>query len=190
MKYALKIIDKDRITDELSRKQLLREKEITSKLDHPNISKFHFLTKLTIIVRLESYFHDRDNIYFLLSLCRVGDLEGSLIKDYGNLSTNMTRFYTMELILALEHMHDHNIVHRDLKPKNILVNDQFHVEIADFGNAIEIDPDQILEELQEVGFEQDSNSSGSSARSDQFEPDSHVDDNYFGKQFFQAYSNI
>ena len=38
-----------------------------------------------------------------------------------------------EIVLALEHLHNHNIVYRDLKPENILVDFQGHVKLTDFG---------------------------------------------------------
>jgi len=47
------------------------------------------------------------------------------------------RFYSAELVLALEHLHDHQIIHRDLKPENILVAADGHIVLTDFGLAKE-----------------------------------------------------
>lgn len=44
-----------------------------------------------------------------------------------------TRFYSGEIICALEYMHDLNIMHRDLKPENILLDENMHIKVADFG---------------------------------------------------------
>ena len=49
------------------------------------------------------------------------------------------KFYTAEIVAAMEHMHSLNIIHRDLKPENILFNDHMHIQITDFGTAKEID---------------------------------------------------
>jgi hypothetical protein len=104
VKYALKVLNKERVQNFGCERHLLREKDITSMLDHPNIC------------RLEAYFMDNENCYFLFELCQVGDLN-SFIKDNGKLSLKLTRLYAMEIVSAIEHLRYFNIVHRDLKPK-------------------------------------------------------------------------
>jgi serine/threonine protein kinase len=50
--------------------------------------------------------------------------------------TNETaRFYTAEILLAFQHLHDFNIVYRDLKPENLLITRSGHIKITDFGFA-------------------------------------------------------
>lgn len=41
----------------------------------------------------------------------------------------------MQLVSALEHMRQHKIAHRDIKPENIMLNEQFHLILGDFGTA-------------------------------------------------------
>lgn len=55
-KYALKVISKERVIRSGHENHLMREKDISNLLNHPNI------------VRLESYFHDSDNCYFLFEV--------------------------------------------------------------------------------------------------------------------------
>ena len=38
-----------------------------------------------------------------------------------------------EVILAVEHLHNHNILYRDLKPENILIDEWGHLRLTDFG---------------------------------------------------------
>lgn len=40
-----------------------------------------------------------------------------------------------EVLLALEALHRNNIIFRDLKPANILLDDEGHCRLADFGLA-------------------------------------------------------
>lgn len=44
-------------------------------------------------------------------------------------------FYTSEIILALEYLHSLSIVYRDLKPENLLIDNDGHLKITDFGFA-------------------------------------------------------
>lgn len=44
-----------------------------------------------------------------------------------------TLFYTSQIILALEHLHNNDIVYRDLKPENVLIDLQGYIRITDFG---------------------------------------------------------
>ena len=43
------------------------------------------------------------------------------------------RFYSAELLLALEHLHELDVVYRDLKPENILLDYTGHIALCDFG---------------------------------------------------------
>ena len=46
------------------------------------------------------------------------------------------RFYASSILLALEYLHNNGITFRDLKPENVLVSDQGHICVADFGLAV------------------------------------------------------
>ncbi len=46
--------------------------------------------------------------------------------------------------LGMKYLHSEGIVHRDLKPSNILLNDQMHPKICDFGESENSDEDKLL----------------------------------------------
>jgi len=48
-------------------------------------------------------------------------------------SEERSKFYTAEIVLGLEYLHDHGVIYRDLKPENLLLNHEGHVIITDFG---------------------------------------------------------
>jgi serum/glucocorticoid-regulated kinase 2 len=46
---------------------------------------------------------------------------------------NRARFYTAELLCALECLHGFKVIYRDLKPENILLDYTGHIALCDFG---------------------------------------------------------
>lgn len=120
--YAIKVLEKRHIIREKKEKYVLREKEVLSRLDHP------------FFVRLYFTFQDNFKLYFGLSLAKRGELL-PYIKKLGSFDESSSRFYTAEIILALEYLHSMGIIHRDLKPENILLNEKMHIQITDFGTA-------------------------------------------------------
>lgn len=55
----------------------------------------------------------------------------------GTLPESVVRFYTEELITTLEYVHTMGFVYRDLKPQNVLIAEDGHIKLTDFGVAHE-----------------------------------------------------
>lgn len=53
----------------------------------------------------------------------------------GSFDEECTRYYTAQILDAVEYMHSRGVIHRDLKPENVLLDDQMRVKITDFGTA-------------------------------------------------------
>ena len=49
------------------------------------------------------------------------------------MAEDSARVYIAETVLALEYCHAQGIVHRDLKPDNLLISNQGHIKLTDFG---------------------------------------------------------
>ncbi|XP_074275060.1 mitogen-activated protein kinase kinase kinase 17-like [Silene latifolia] len=64
-----------------------------------------------------------------------GTLFDVIDKFGGNLFEGVIRSYTRQLLLGLDYLHKNGIVHCDIKCKNILLDSQGNVKLADFGCA-------------------------------------------------------
>lgn len=105
-------------------KDVLGEVEIMSMLTHPNI------------VRLEETFRDGTSLWIVMEYLAGGELQQNLAKEK-HFSEDKTRMLVIQLLQALEYIHNYGIVHRDLKPANCLLNnDDDTIKISDFGFAV------------------------------------------------------
>ncbi|XP_063589254.1 3-phosphoinositide-dependent protein kinase 1-like [Penaeus indicus] len=126
--YAVKVCEKELIIREKKVQQVTREKDVMNILNSNQNPKAPFFVKL-------SYAFQGDyKLYFVMTYCKNGELL-NLIQRVGNFDRECARFYTAEIIRALEHLHSLNIIHRDLKPENILLDERMHIKITDFGSA-------------------------------------------------------
>jgi 3-phosphoinositide dependent protein kinase-1 len=121
--YAVKILDKKHIIKEKKIKYVNIEKDTLNRLiEHPGI------------VRLYYTFQDSTSLYYVLDIASGGELLG-VLKKIGSFDEECTRFYGAQILDAIEHMHNRGVIHRDLKPENVLLDDQMHIKITDFGTA-------------------------------------------------------
>ena len=70
----------------------------------------------------------------MLTCATGGDLLTYLQKST-KFDLEVARFYTAELVHAVEFMHMQGIIHRDLKPENILLTSEKHILVTDFGSS-------------------------------------------------------
>ncbi|KAM9891588.1 hypothetical protein OXX79_010622 [Metschnikowia pulcherrima] len=123
VQYAVKILDK---------RHIIKEK----KVKYVNIEK-HALNRLSQtqgVISLFFTFQDKDSLYYVLEYAKNGELLG-LIKKYGTLNEECTRYLGAQILDAIKHMHINGVIHRDIKPENILLDEKFHIRITDFGTA-------------------------------------------------------
>ncbi|XP_053550788.1 serine/threonine-protein kinase 36 [Bombina bombina] len=126
---ALKFIPKvGRSEKEL--RGLKREIQIMRDLKHPNIVRM-----------LDSCETEREVV--VVTEYAEGELF-QILEDDGNLSEELVRDISAQLVSALYYLHSHRILHRDMKPQNILLGKDGTVKLCDFGFARELSLDTLV----------------------------------------------
>ncbi|XVF87476.1 hypothetical protein PTKIN_Ptkin18bG0122900 [Pterospermum kingtungense] len=67
-----------------------------------------------------------------------GSLRAYLHKlDHKSLPLQKLIAIALEVARGMQYIHSQGVIHRDLKPENVLIDEEFHMKIADFGIACE-----------------------------------------------------
>ena len=119
---AVKILRPDLAQNAEYVNRFQREAQAASKMTHHNI------------VNLLDVGMDGENRYLVMEYVQGQTLK-EVIKEKGRLPARAAVEITIRILSALQHAHENGIVHRDIKPQNILVNEEGHVKVADFGIA-------------------------------------------------------
>lgn len=100
--YAIKSTSKSSV---LKRKTGLQsiysELKILALVNHPFICNVHYA------------FQDRAYLFLVLDLSRAGDLRFNLTLSGGRFTEERAKFYTCQIILALEYLHKLRIIHSE-----------------------------------------------------------------------------
>ncbi|KAI9163326.1 cAMP-dependent protein kinase catalytic subunit 3 [Paramyrothecium foliicola] len=88
------------------------------------------------ITNLLASFSDRDSLYMLLDYVPGGELF-SYLRKFRRFDEPTARFYAAEIVLVLEYLHEQQggVAYRDLKPENLLLDQDGHIKLVDFGFA-------------------------------------------------------
>lgn len=122
--FAIKILDKDKIVEENLVTNVKTEIQLLQTMNHP------------YIVNLVEVTASKDKFVLVLEYLKDGDLFDHIKSENSNkrLTEADSRKIFQQIILGLEHCHNHNIIHRDLKPENILMDKKNNrIKISDFG---------------------------------------------------------
>ena len=115
--FAMKIISAASENAELALREYFTLREVAG-------------TPFTITLR--GFFSDDANYYLLTDYFPSGDIYAQVDRT-GKMTSSQVRYFIAELIVALEHIHSKRVIHRDVNPTNILVDEDGHIALADFG---------------------------------------------------------
>uniref|UniRef100_A0A8C6MCV4 non-specific serine/threonine protein kinase n=1 Tax=Nothobranchius furzeri TaxID=105023 RepID=A0A8C6MCV4_NOTFU len=82
-------------------------------------------------------FQDVHHLYMVMEFMPGGDLV-TLTINY-DIPEKWARFYTAEVVMALDTIHSMGFIHRDVKPDNMLLDQHGHLKLADFGTCMRMD---------------------------------------------------
>ena len=118
---ALKFLPAELTQDKEAKKRFVQEAQAAAALEHPNICTVYEVD-------------EADDQTFIA----MGYIEGKSLKDKlesGPLDVDEAKDIALQVAEGLKEAHKKGIVHRDIKPANIMINDEGHAKITDFGLA-------------------------------------------------------
>ncbi len=86
------------------------------------------------IVKVYDQFPLNNNFYIVMELVDGLNVE-QYVQKYGPIPVNRAARFLVNILDAMQFVHEKNFVHRDLKPNNIMIRDDERVCILDFGIA-------------------------------------------------------
>uniref|UniRef100_A0A8C6TFH5 Calcium/calmodulin-dependent protein kinase kinase 1, alpha b n=1 Tax=Neogobius melanostomus TaxID=47308 RepID=A0A8C6TFH5_9GOBI len=104
-----------------------KEIAILKKLDHNNVVK---------LVEVLDDPHE-DGLHMAFELVTKGPVME--VPTDNPFTEEQARLHFRDVVLGIEYLHYHKIIHRDIKPSNLLLGDDGHVKIADFGVSREFE---------------------------------------------------
>jgi len=84
------------------------------------------------LVNLYYSFQTPEQVVFVMDFINGGELFFHLQKDR-RFPEERVRFYIAEIVLGLEYLHSNGVLYRDLKPENLLLTNEGHICMTDFG---------------------------------------------------------
>ncbi|KAH7244495.1 camp-dependent protein kinase catalytic subunit PkaC1 [Fusarium redolens] len=120
--FAIKVLKKAHIVKTMQIRRTIDQRAILVDVNH------------TFLAELYGTFQDMRNLYMVMEFVEGGELL-TLLRQVKRFRTGVAKFYSAQVVLAVDYLHSKDIVHRDLKPENILVDWLDYIKIVDFGSA-------------------------------------------------------
>jgi tetratricopeptide (TPR) repeat protein len=123
---ALKTLLPELVSDYLLTQRFKQELLLASKISHRNILRIHDIGEV-------------DGVKFITMAFIEGKDLNQLLKEEQPFSLERSLKIARQLCEALDAAHAEGVVHRDFKPQNVLVGNNDHVYVSDFGLATSLE---------------------------------------------------
>ncbi len=123
---ALKVLPEELTLDPDRRRRFVLEAQAASALEHPHIAVIHEVNEA------DGY------TYIAMELIRGEKLSDIVARQRPPVTRALD--LAIEVASGLARAHEKAVVHRDMKPANVIVTDEGHAKIIDFGIAKLIEP--------------------------------------------------
>jgi serine/threonine protein kinase len=112
--------------------KVIRDVERATKMETQILQSIHH----PFIVSYYSSFIWKQKMHICMEYVSGGNLYNRMLIDR-TIPIVEAKLYIAEIALALAELHKHSIVFRDLKPENVMLDQDGHVKLTDFGLASE-----------------------------------------------------
>ena len=118
--YAVKVLNKNQFSNIKLKNNIKTERTLLEKLNYP------------FLMKLDYAFQTKKSLYLITPFMPGGELNYHIYKE-NYFDEKKAKFYSAEIILALNYLHEKNCIYRDLKPENIMIDENGHIKLTDFG---------------------------------------------------------
>jgi len=119
-RMAMKVVKKRVVRDFEELEHIRNERQVLGTTNH------------RFLIKLYHAFQTATQLCFVMEFAQGGEVY-TMLAQQTRFPLNRCRFYGAEITCAFEYLHQRQIIYRDLKLENILLAEDGHIKVADFG---------------------------------------------------------